>query len=231
MWTTTHRGSIGMSRITISAQDWQYHRPLTLMLLIRTLQGWSPRWVRRNTLSTSFTGSRGTTTGNSSWSSWSTNLPWWLPRPMRSSPTSSKSNVQSRDRLGSLQKLWSRQRKVVQAAERARSAKVQRQSREIIREIIRTIRKRKIYQSDFICNSDGISPRTVWASNPAFIQKVLTLQQNHRQRSLRMSPLGWRTIGRWVAEMVHPVIGSFIPDAWLKSLAIDQSSLRTHNIL
>jgi len=62
---------------------------------------------------------------------------------MRSSPSLSKWKLQSRERMGSLQKLCSLQRKVAEAAEAAevaKSAKVQRGTREMIREILRTIR-------------------------------------------------------------------------------------------
>ena len=65
MSTTTHCGFIGMSRITISAQDYQ---PLTLMLPIQSLQRQSPRQVSMTASSTSFAESQGTTSGSPSWS-------------------------------------------------------------------------------------------------------------------------------------------------------------------
>ena len=64
--------------------------------------------------------------------------------------------------MGSLQKLCSLQRKVAEAAEAAKWAKVQRGIREMIREIIRetTIGKRRICRSAFIASGQGISPST-----------------------------------------------------------------------
>jgi hypothetical protein len=61
--------------------------------------------------------------------------------------------------MGLLQKLCSLQRKEAEAAEAAKSAKVQRGTREIIREIIRET-KRRISGSACIASSEGIPPRT-----------------------------------------------------------------------
>jgi len=185
MSTITHRGLIGKSRITISVQDRQHHRPLTLMP-IRTLQRQSPKWVSRNTSSTSFARSQGRTSGKSSWSSWWTKMPRWPPRPMRSSPCSSKRKLQSRERKGSLQKLCSLQRRVakvvvvVMAVKLKKAAEVQGGIREMTREIIRetTIAKRRISGSAFIASGEGTPPRTAWASNAAILQRLPTLQQS-----------------------------------------------------
>jgi hypothetical protein len=62
--------------------------------------------------------------------------------------------------MGSLQKLCTWQRKVAEAAEVAKSAEVQRGIRELIREIIRTIGKRRISGSAFIARWEGIPPTT-----------------------------------------------------------------------
>jgi len=230
MSTTTHRGSIGKSRITISVLG---HRTLTLM---RTLLWESPRWVSKNTSSTTFEGSQGTTTGNSPWSPRGTMTPRWPPRPMRSSPSLSKRKLQSRQRMGSLQKLCSLQRrvaKVVMALKPVKTAEGQRGIREMIREIIRMIRKRRISGSAFIASGEGIPPTTAWASNAAILQSLPTLQQKHqlKHRLLRLSPLRSITIGWWPAQVLHPVIGSSIADARLTSPAIDHCSSPTPNIL
>jgi len=231
MSTITHRRSIGKSRITISAQDRQHHRPLTLMLPIRTLQRQSPRWVSKSTSSTSFAESQGTTSGKSSWSSWWAKKPRWPPPPMRSSPSSSKRKLQSRERMGSLQKLCSLQRRVAEAAEAAKLAEVQRGIREMMREIIRTIGTRRISGSAFIASGEGTPPRTAWASSVAILPSLPILQQRHQLRLLRLSPRRSRTIGWWPAQVLHPVIGSLIADARLTSPAIDQCSSPTPNIL
>jgi len=65
--------------------------------------------------------------------------------------------------MGSLQKLCSLQRrvaKVVMAVKPIKAAEVQRGIREMIREIMRTIGKRRISGSAFIASGEGISPRT-----------------------------------------------------------------------
>jgi len=62
--------------------------------------------------------------------------------------------------MGSLQKLCSLERKVAKVAEAAKAAEVQRGIREMIREIIRTIGKRRISGSAFIAIGEGIPPRT-----------------------------------------------------------------------
>jgi hypothetical protein len=66
--------------------------------------------------------------------------------------------------MGSLQKLCSLQRKVAEAAEAAKSAKVQRgireMTREMIREILRMIGKRRISGSAFIAIGEGTPPKT-----------------------------------------------------------------------
>jgi len=177
MSTTTHRGLIGKSRITISAQDRQQHRPLTLMPR-PTLQRQSPRWASRNTSSTSFAGSQGTTSGKSSWSSWCTKTPQWPQRSMRLSPRSSKKKLQSRKWKGSLQKVCSLQRKVAEAAEAAKAAEVQRGIREMTREIIRetTIGKRRISGSAFIAIGEGTPQKTAWASSAAILPRLPILQ-------------------------------------------------------
>jgi len=167
------------------------------------------------------------TIGKSSWTSWWTKSPQLLQHLRRSSPSSSNRKLQSRERMGSLQKLCSLQRQVAKAAEAAKSAKVQWG----IREIIWMIRKRRICGSAFIASGDGISPRTAGASNAAIIQWLPTLQRKHRLRLLWLSPSRSRTIGWWLAETLHPVIGSSIADARLTSLAVDQCSSPTLNIL
>jgi len=233
MSTITHHGSIGKSRITISEQDRQHHRPLTRMLPIRTLQRQLPRWVSKSALSSSFAESQGTTSGNSSWSSWWTKLPRWPPPPIRSSPSSSKWKLQSREGIGSLQKLCSLQRRVakvvlvVMAVKPVKVAEVQRG----IREIIRTIGKKRISGNAFIASGQGIPPRTAWASNVAILPRPLIPQQKHRLRLLRLSPLRSRTIGWWPPQVLHPAIGSSIAEAQLTSPAIDQCSSPTPNIL
>ena len=154
------------------------------------------------------------------------------PRPMRSSPSSLKRKLQSRERLGLLQKLCSLQRKVAEAAEAAKSAKVQRRTREIIREIIRET-KRRISGSTFIASGEGTQPRTPLASSAAILPRLPILQQKHqlKHQLLRLSPLRSRTSGWWPAQMLHPVIGSSIADAQLTSPAINQCSSPTPNIL
>jgi len=232
MLTTTDRRSIGKSRITISALG---HRPLSLMLPLQTLQRQSPRSVSTSTSSTSFAESQGTTSGMSSWSSWWTKMLRWPPPPMRSSPSLSKRKLQSRERMGSLQKLCSLHRRVakvvVMAVKPVKAAKVQGGTREIIRET--TIGKRRISGSAFIASGEGIPPRTAWASNTAILQSLLTLHQKHqpKDRLLRLSPLRSRTIGWWPALVLHPVIGSSIADARLTSPAVDQGSSPTPDIL
>ena len=81
---------------------------------------------------------------------------------MRLSPSSSKRKLQSRERMGSLQKLCSLQRRaaevVVMAVKPVEVAKVQGGIREIIRET--TIGKRWISGSAFIATGEGTPPRT-----------------------------------------------------------------------
>jgi len=102
-----------------------------------------------------------------------------------------------------------------------------------IREIIRTIGKRRMSGSAFIASGEGTTPRTAWASNTAILQMLPTLQQRHqlKHRLLQLSPHRSRTIGWWLAQMFHPVIGSSIADARLTSPAVDQYLLPTPNIL
>jgi hypothetical protein len=86
--------------------------------------------------------------------------------------------------LGSSQKLYSFQRKVAKAVEAAKSAKVQKGIREMIREIMRTIGKGMMCGSALIASGEGISPRTARASNTAILLRLPTLHQNHRLRLL-----------------------------------------------
>jgi hypothetical protein len=84
---------------------------------------------------------------------------------MRSSPSSSKRKLQSSEGMGSLQKLCSLQRSmakvvVVMAVKPVKAAEVQRGIREMIREIIGTIGKRRISGSAFIASGEGTPPRT-----------------------------------------------------------------------
>jgi len=154
---------------------------------------------------------------------------------MRFLTSSLKRKLQSRERMGSLQKLCSLQRRVrkvvivVMAVKPVEAAHVQTGIRQRIREIIRTIGKRRISGSAFIASSEGIPPRTAWARNVAILWRLPTLQQKHQL--LRLSPRQSRTIGWWLAAMLHPVIGSLIADTLLTSPAVDQCSLPTPNIL
>jgi len=231
MSTTMYRGLIGKSTIDISVPG---HQPPALMLptpTLMSLQRQSPRWVSKSASSTSFAGSQGMTSGKASWSSWSTKMPQWPPPLMRSSPSLLKRKLQSKERMGSLQKLCSLQRRVAKVVlmvvKPVKAAKVQ----SGIREIIRVIGKRRIRRSGFIASGDGISPRTAWASNAAIPQLLLTLQQKHQMRPLWHSPHRSRTIGWWPAQMLHTVIGSLIADARVTSPAIDQCSSPTLNML
>jgi len=195
MSTTTHHRSIARSRHTISAQGQQ---PLILLLPIWTLQRQSRWWVSKSISSTCFTVSQETMTGLSVWSSWWTEMPPWPPHLMKSSPTSSKRKLQSWERMGSVPKLCSLQRRVakvvmvVMAVKPVMAAKVQ----SGIREILRTIGKRRICENAFIANSEGVSPRTAWASNTAILQMLATLKQKHQQKHqlLRLWPCWLGTI-------------------------------------
>jgi len=228
MSTITLCGSIGKSTNTISAQG---ESPLTRMLPIQTLRRQSPGSVSRSTSSTTFAECQGTTSGMSSWSSWWTTTPRWPPPPMTSSTSSSKRQLQSRDRMGSLQKLWSLQRMVPKVAEEAKSATVQRGIREIIRGT--TIRKRRICGNGFIASGKGISPRTAWASNMVILQSLPTLQQKRQlKHQVRWhSPCRSRTIRWWRAQVLHLVIRSSLADPWRTPPAIDQCSSPKPNIL
>jgi len=236
MSTITHHGSIRKSKITLSAQG---HRPLTQMP-IWTMHRQSPRWVSKSTSSTTFAGFQGTTSGKYSRSSWWTERPWWPPRPVRSSPSSSNRKLQSKERMGSLQKLCSLQRSVaevvmmvmvVMAVKPVKAAEAQRGIREMIREIVRTRGKRRISRSAFIASGEGIPLRTAWPSNVVILLSQPTLQQTHRLRLLQLSPLRSRTIGWWLAQMLHLAIGSSIADARLTSPAVNQCSSTTPHIL
>jgi len=143
---------------------------------------------------------------------------------MRSSPSMFKRMLQSRDRMGSLQRSCALQRWEVVAA---KAAKAQRG----IREIIWMIRKRRISGCAFIAGGEGISPRTAWACNAVILQRLPTLQLKHRLRLRQLSPLQSRTIGWRLALMLNPVIGSSTADARLTSPAIDPSSSPTTSIL
>ena len=151
------------------------------------------------------------------------------------SPSSSKRKLQSSERMGSLQKLRSLQNRVAKVVmvKPVKAAEVQRGIREIIREIIRTFRNRRISGSAFIASGESTPPRTASASNAAILLSLPTLQQKHqlKHRLLRLSPLRSRTIGWWPAQMHHPVIGSSIADVRLTSLAVNQCSSPTPNIL
>jgi len=147
------------------------------------------------------------------------------------SPSLSNRKLQLRDRMGSLQTLCSLQKwaakVVVMAVKLVIAAKVERQ----IREKIWMIGKRMICRSALFAKGEAISPRTAWASNVAILQKLPTLQQNHRLRLLRHSPLRLRSIGWRLTQVLHPVIGSSIADARLTSLDVDLCSLPIPNIL
>jgi len=83
---------------------------------------------------------------------------------MRSSPSSSNRKLQSSERMGSLQKLCYLQRRVakvvVMAAKPVKAAEVQGGKKGMIREIIRTIGKRRISRNAFIASGKGITQRT-----------------------------------------------------------------------
>jgi len=170
-----HRGSIRKFSISISPQC---HLPLTLILLIWTLQRQSPRWVNKSTSATSFVEFQGKTSGMSSCSSWQTKTPRWLSRPMRLSPSLSKRKLQSRERMVSLQKLCSFQRTVakvvVMVVKRIKAAEVQRGIGEMITEIIRTRGKRRMCWSAFIAYNEGISPRTASTRNAEIVNSLPT---------------------------------------------------------
>jgi len=150
---------------------------------------------------------------------------------MTLSPISSKEQLQSRETMCSLQKLYTFQRRVAKVimVKPVKAAKFRR----VIREIIRIIGRQRIGGSAFIANSQGISPRTAWERNVVILHQLLTPQQKHQlsYRLLQLSPHQSRTIGSWLAEMLHAVIGSLIADARLTSPAIKQCSSPTPNIM
>jgi hypothetical protein len=90
-----------------------------------------------------------------------------------------------KERMGSLQKLCSLQRKVAKVVEMAvkliKPAEVQRGIREMTREILRetTKGKRRIAGSAFIASGEGTPRRTRSASNEEIIQRLPTLQHKH----------------------------------------------------
>jgi len=178
--TTRHHRTIRKSTITISTLA---HWPLTLMLPIQTPQRYLPRWVDRNTWST-----QGMTSGKSFWSSWRPKMPWWPPNPMRLSPCSSKRKLQSRERMGLLQKLCCLPRRVVKGV---KVANIQRGRREITG----TIGRRRIRGIAFIADGEGMLQRTALVCNMPNLPRLPMMQLKHRPRLLRLSPLRLRTIG------------------------------------
>jgi len=119
------------------------------------------------------------------------------------------------------------------AVKTLKAAEVQRGIREMTREIIRMIEKRRISGSTFIASGEGIPLTTAWACEVVIFQCLATLEQKHQQKYqlIQLSPLGSWPIGWCPTQVLHPVIGSSIVHVRLECLAIAQCSWSTLNKL
>jgi len=94
-------------------------------------------------------------------------------------------------------------------------------------------RKEMDFRKCFHCQRQRHTTGNCLPSNVAILQSLPTLQQKQQLKHplLQLSPRRSRTIGWWLAQMLHLVIGSSIADAQLTCLAVDRCLSPTPNIL